>query len=146
LQGVKLVEIEDRLKSHPKLENLKKFLKIFFEQYSADFIILFGSSAKGDFNYRSDLDLLIISNSLGNDYFERLYKMQTITPGGIDFFLYTSKEFENMIQNFQLMALEALSSGIIIYDKGDGEKYKNYVENLIRGNKIQKLERGWKIS
>jgi len=146
LQEVKLVEIEVRLKSHPKLESLKEFLKKFFEQYSADFIILFGSSAKGNFNYRSDLDLLIISNSLGNDYFERLHKMQTITPGGIDFFIYTSKEFEKMIQGFQLMVLEALSSGIILYDQGNGVKYKNYVENLIREKKIEKLEHGWKIS
>ncbi|TFG22494.1 MAG: nucleotidyltransferase domain-containing protein, partial [Promethearchaeota archaeon] len=66
------------------MENLKLFLKTFFEKYSTEFIILFGSSAKGNFNYRSDIDLLIVSNTLGDDYFERLYKMQTITPGGID--------------------------------------------------------------
>jgi predicted nucleotidyltransferase len=146
LQQVKLIELENKLKSHPKLKNLKQFLIRFLEQYSAEFIILFGSSAKGNFNYRSDIDLLLVSNSLGDDYFERLHKMQTITPGGIDFFIYTSKEFEKMIHDFQLMALEALASGIIIYDKGQGEKYKKYINNLIRENKIQKLEQGWKVS
>ena len=145
MQEVKLIELEKKLKSHPKLEHLKIFLIRFLEQYSAEFIVLFGSSAKGNFNYRSDLDLLIVSNSLGDDYFKRLYKLQIINPGGIDFFIYSSKEFEKMIQNYHLIALEALSSGIIIHDKGKGKEYKNYIDNLIRDNKIKKIERGWKI-
>jgi len=146
LQEIKLAEIERKLKDHPKIKNLREFLENFFNLYSAEFIILFGSSAKGKFNYRSDLDLLIVTNSLKEDYFDRLYQIQLITSGGIDFFLYTPIEFEIMISNLRLIAIEAISTGIIIYDKGKGKKYKKYFNNLLEKNKIQKLERGWKIN
>jgi len=39
-----------------------------------------------------------------------------------------------------------VSTGIIIYDKGKGKKYKKYTNNLLENNKIQKLEQGWKIN
>jgi len=146
LQEIKLAEIERKLKDHPKIKNLREFLENFFNLYSAEFIILFGSSAKGKFNYRSDLDLLIVTNSLKEDYFDRLYQIQLITSGGIDFFLYTPIEFEIMISNLRLIAIEAISTGIIIYDKGKGKKYKKYINNLLEKNKIQKLEQGWKIN
>jgi len=146
LQEIKLAEIERKLKDHPKIKNLREFLENFFNLYSAEFIILFGSSAIGKFNYRSDLDLLIVTNSLKEDYFDRLYQIQLITSSGIDFFLYTPIEFEIMISNLRLIAIEAISTGIIIYDKGKGKKYKKYFNNLLEKNKIQKLEQGWKIN
>lgn len=146
MQEIKLAEIERKLKDHPKIKNLREFLENFFNLYSAEFIILFGSSAKGKFNYRSDLDLLIVTNSLKEDYFDRLYQIQLITSGGIDFFLYTPTEFEIMITNYHLIAIESISTGIIIYDKGKGKKYKKYINNLLEKNKIQKLKQGWKIN
>ncbi|MHA1293938.1 MAG: nucleotidyltransferase domain-containing protein [Promethearchaeota archaeon] len=146
MQKILFDKIKKKLKGHPKLNNLIQFLNKFFKQYSAEFIILFGSSAKGNFNYRSDLDLLIITNSIKGNYFEKLYQMQLITPGAIDFFIYTSTEFEKMVLNFHLIALEALSSGIIIYDKGNALYFKNHITNLINQNKIQKSKRGWRIN
>lgn len=146
MQEIDYDEIDVKLKNHPKLKNLKEFLENFFKTYSAEFIILFGSAAKGNFNYRSDLDLLIVTNSLKKDYFERLYQMQLITPGAIDFFIYNPDEFEQMVSDLRLIAIEALSTGLIIYDEGEGIKYKNYINELLKNNKIQKSERSWKIN
>jgi len=125
---------------------LKEFLENFFKLYSAEFIVLFGSAAKGNFNFRSDLDLLIVTNSLKIDYFDRLYQMQLITSGAIDFFIYTSDEFEHMVSDLRLIAMEALSTVLIIYDKGEGKKYKNHINELLKKNIIQKSERSWKIN
>lgn len=146
MQEVKLFKIEKELENHPKIKNLREFCKKFFELYSADFIILFGSAAKGTYNYRSDLDILIVTDSLSDNYFERLYSMQEITPGAIDFFVYGSTEFKKMVTELHSIALEALATGKIIYDKGNGEKYKKHIDTLIIQNKIQKLENGWKIN
>ena len=146
MQSKKLHKLENELKGHPKIKNLIEFINNFFKLYSAEFIILFGSSAKREFNYRSDLDLLIVTNSLKENFFERLYQMQVINPGGIDFFIYTMSEFEYMVENFHLIALEALSDGMIIYDSGKGLFFKNYIKDLINQNKIQKFERSWKIN
>ncbi len=141
-----LTKIENELKDHPKIKNLRIFLDDFFKRYSAQFIILFGSSAKKSYNYMSDLDLLVVSNSLKNDYFERLFQMQEITPGGIDFFVYTLNEFEKMVANFHLIALEALDTGILIYDTGPGQQFVTRIQSLKKENRIQKLDHGWKIN
>ena len=68
-------QIKDLLEEHPKKDRLIDFLRKFYSNYLAEFIILFGSSAKGNFNYKSDIDLLIVSDSIQGDYFERILKM-----------------------------------------------------------------------
>jgi len=146
LQLTNLMKIEKQLKNHPKIDRLRIFLQEFFKKYTAKFIILFGSAAKKTYNYKSDLDLLIVTNSLSGNFIEKLYKMQQITPGGIDFFVYSSDEFEKMVNELHLVALEALDTGIIIFDRGVGEKYGLYIKTLKESGKIQKLEYGWKIN
>ncbi|MEJ2279220.1 MAG: nucleotidyltransferase domain-containing protein [Candidatus Lokiarchaeota archaeon] len=117
-------KIKEILKEHPKWENLTKFLQNFYSNYSAEFILLFGSSAKGNFNYKSDIDLLIVSNSIEGNYFEKLKKMFDISPGGIDLYIYSLEDFDRMVREFHSITLEALSEGILLYDKGFGETYK----------------------
>jgi predicted nucleotidyltransferase len=121
-------------------------LEEFFSRYSAKFIVLFGSSAKGNYNQRSDLDLLIVTDSLKGTYFDKHLKMQEMNPGGIDFFVYSTTEFEQMVKEFHLIVLEALPEGIFVYDEGEGRKYKKYLEDIIKEGKIKKLDHGWKIS
>ncbi|MEJ2250490.1 MAG: nucleotidyltransferase domain-containing protein [Candidatus Lokiarchaeota archaeon] len=91
-------KIKEILKEHPKWENLTKFLQNFYSNYSAEFILLFGSSAKGNFNYKSDIDLLIVSNSIEGNYFEKLKKMFDISPGGIDLYIYSLEDFDRMVR------------------------------------------------
>ncbi|MGV9172320.1 MAG: nucleotidyltransferase domain-containing protein [Promethearchaeia archaeon] len=146
MEKVKFSKIKRRLKSHPKLERLEKFLKKFFKDYSAEFIVLFGSSAKANFNYRSDLDLLIVSDSVEGDFFSRQLKLQQINPGGIDLFLYNAQEFKKMVNNLHLIVLEALSNGIILCDQGKGKKYRCYINDLKRREKIKQLDHGWEVS
>ena len=139
-------EIKRILEGHPKKERLIDFLHKFYSNFSAEFIILFGSSARGNFNYRSDIDLLIISNSIQGDYFKRLRKMYEISKGGIDFFVYTTKEFKKMVKQFNITALEALSEGIFLLDKGLGKKCKGHIDQLIKENKLQKSDHAWIIN
>ncbi len=139
-------QIEELLKGHPKKDKLIQFLQNFYCNHSAQFKILFGSSATGDFNYRSDIDLLIVSDSIKGNHFERLKKMYDISNGGIDFFVYSSAAFEKMVTTFHITALEALSDGILLYDKGLGQQYKAYINRLIEKNKLQKSRYSWTIN
>lgn len=128
MEKIRFSEIEHVLKNHPKIEKLKQFLEDFFQRYSADFIILFGSSAKGNYNRRSDIDLLIVSNTIKGGYFEKQLKLQQINPGGIDFFLYSSDQFKKMVKHLHLIVLESLSDGMILYDKeGKAKAYKRSI-------------------
>jgi len=84
-------------------------------------IILFGSVARGDYNERSDIDLVIISNSFPKNSLKRLKLLMdligNLTP--IEPFGYTDEEFKNMIEKRHLTALFAMEEGIALY----GTKY-----------------------
>jgi len=140
-----LTILENKLKGYKKIYRIRQFLKKLLEKYDIEFVILFGSIAKNNWNYRSDIDLLIVSNSIKGDYLLRLRKMQQISPRGIDFFIYTLEEYEKMLNEFRLMAIEPLSTGILIYDKGLGAKFIEKVKNWIKVGKITKVKNGWKI-
>jgi len=142
----KIEELNKNLKNYKKLDNLKQFLKNLLKNFDVEFIILFGSLAKGTWNYRSDIDLLIVSNSINGDYFERLLKVQKLSPGGIDIFLYTLNEFEEMLNNFRLITIEPLASGQILYDKGIGLKLMQKVKMWIKTGILTQVKNGWKIN
>lgn len=143
----KLSKIKDLLEDHPKRDKLINFLEKFYSKYHAEFIILFGSSAKGNFNYRSDIDLLIVSDSIKGNYFEKLKKLYAISPGGIDFFIYHNDEFDSMFSDFHMMALEPLHNGILLYDeKGLGKKYINRVNRLLKNGTLTRSEHSWIFS
>ncbi|TXT59735.1 MAG: putative Nucleotidyltransferase [Promethearchaeota archaeon] len=142
----KLNKITELLKNHLKRDKLIEFLKKFYSKYQAEFIILFGSSAKGYFNYRSDIDLLIVSDSIEGDYFEKLRKMYDISSDGIDFFVYNIDKFDEMVKEFHPITLEALYNGILLYDKGMGKKYKKRVKKLLENDTIRRSKNSWTIN
>ncbi|MFO8017798.1 MAG: nucleotidyltransferase domain-containing protein [Promethearchaeia archaeon] len=142
----KFSEIKNLLEGHPKADKLINFLKSFYKNYSAEFIILFGSGAKGNFNYKSDIDLLIVSDAIKGNYFSKLRKMFDISKGGIDFFVYSTEEFKKMVNTYHLLAIEALANGILLYDKGLGKNYKNQIRELVKTNKLQRSKHAWVIN
>jgi len=139
----RLNKITELLENHPKRDKLIEFLNKFYSKYKAEFVILFGSSATGNFNYRSDIDLLIVSNSVEGDYFEKLRKMYDISSGGIDFFVYNLDEFDEMVMEFHPITLEALYNGILLYDDGLGKKYKKRVKKLVENDILRKSKHSW---
>ena len=50
--------------THPNKHKLEHFCLQLLENYNIDTIILFGSTAKGTSNYRSDFDLVIVTDDM----------------------------------------------------------------------------------
>ncbi|MHA1253371.1 MAG: nucleotidyltransferase domain-containing protein [Candidatus Helarchaeota archaeon] len=140
-----LKSLEANLKGYKNISKIRQFLEKLLEKFDIEFVILFGSLAKGNWNHRSDIDLLIVSDSIKGNFFQRLYEIQKISPGGIDFFIYKLNEFDKLFQEFCLIALESLGTGILIYDKGIGKNYMDKIRKLINSGKILKIKQGWKI-
>jgi len=84
-------------------------------------IILFGSLSVGRVHRSSDIDLLIIkeSNQRFLDRLDEIY--QAVRPRyGIDFFVYTPEEFEEMTLT-NLFLRRAVKEGRLLYEVGSNE-------------------------
>ncbi len=89
-------------------------------------IILYGSFARGDFNERSDIDLIIIAPNLPKSFYYRSLMLsvfnETLDP--IDFLGFTPEEFIHMIEKRNCTALFAMEEGKPLY----GAKYFNFLK------------------
>jgi predicted nucleotidyltransferase len=80
--------------------------------------ILYGSFARGDFNYGSDIDVLIISDSLPRDTLKRIDLLYRYVQGGIEPKGYTQEEFLRIYYTNNPLAIDALENGEVLSDDG----------------------------
>jgi len=89
-------------------------------------VILYGSVAQDTDILDSDVDIVVISDELPKDIFERLGRLRSVyrTWVPIEPLGYTSNEFEYMLENRHVTALEALAFGRPLH----GETYFNHLK------------------
>ncbi len=107
---------------------IKKYINDVIKELNPKCIILYGSLARGDFNERSDIDIIVISSLLPKNYYERaklLYGLiKTFDP--IDPIGFTPEEFINMIKKRHCTSLFAMEEGKALY----GKKYFSYLKKI----------------
>ena len=124
---------------------IKKFCENVAKKLNPKCIILYGSLARGDFNERSDIDIIVISSKLPKNYYERanlLYNLiETLDP--IEPIGYTPEEFTEMIKKRHCTTLFAMEEGKALF----GEKYFSFLkkihEKIIKEYKIVKGNSAW---
>ena len=131
--------------THPKLYKLEHFCTQLLETYHIDTLILFGSTAKGTNNYRSDFDLLIVTDDMGEDWFDRHRNAFALSIGLVQPFVLIQHEFSQAVENRQTLAWEALADGIILHDTGLGREQIHRFQQLLQTGKIKRLHKGWQI-
>jgi uncharacterized protein len=88
---------------------------------NAEYVILFGSYARGDASENSDVDLMIISES-SLPRFKRsrdLYKLLRPYPFGMDLIVYTPEEVEKGKQYPLSFVSTVLKEGKVLYVRSD---------------------------
>lgn len=105
--------------------DIKDFTKKVVKNLEPKCIILFGSLARGDFNERSDVDIIIISPNLPKSYFERAELLYSLirASASIDPIGYTPNEFVNMIKKRHCTSLFAMEEGKPLF----GKKYFSFL-------------------
>jgi predicted nucleotidyltransferase len=131
---------------HPKIHKVEHFLKQLLAKYKVETVLLFGSLAKGTSNYRSDADLLIVSDDMGTDWFERHQNAFLLSIGFVQPFVMSTNEFVSAIENRQTIIWEALADGLLLIDHGRGKEQMDRLQELIRNGSLKRLARGWQIS
>ncbi len=82
-------------------------------------IILFGSSARGEMDKYSDIDIVVIKETKER-FIKRILDIESLVdlPVHVDVFVYTPSEFALMIKNGNPFIERVIKEGKIIYEKG----------------------------
>jgi predicted nucleotidyltransferase len=141
------------LKNKLILSSLKEFIENLIQKKGQDIIamLLFGSLAqdKATFSddYRSDIDLLIISKNLLKEIIPRkLYtaKLSKSLGCGIHQIWNTPEEINKSIDTHRAFYMEIIKYGRILYEQ---DKFltnlKNKTETILRERGIRELEHIW---
>ena len=80
--------------------------------------VLYGSFARGDFNLGSDIDVLIVCDSLPINPLARSELLYRFVRGGIEPKGYTTAEFARMLASNNATAVDACEHGITLWHEG----------------------------
>jgi predicted nucleotidyltransferase len=97
--------------------NLDEILQKIIDAYKPEKVILFGSSARGNCDAKSDIDLVVVAKS-EERFIQRLVKSAKILPyPGLDILIYTPQEIENMLEVENPFIKRVFKEGKVIYEK-----------------------------
>jgi predicted nucleotidyltransferase len=97
-------------------ERLKTLLQA-LQDYHPQRVILFGSSARGDADADSDLDVLVVKDT-EEPFVHRLETMAALCPPGVhaDILVYTPEELRLMVADNNPFIVRALAEGKVVYE------------------------------
>lgn len=103
--------------SREKVEKiLSEYLRRLKMRYNLKLVVLFGSYAKGNYTFGSDIDVLIVASDLPKDMSKRFSALLDLElPIQIQPFGYTTQEFTKMLKETHPFLTEVLREGRILY-------------------------------
>ena len=140
--------MRELLSNRPHVERLWEFVDQVLKQKGdeIEFIVLYGSMAKGNWSVGSDYDILIgLCVDDGKRFLDRLYEYSLLTTGPIDIFAYSKSELDLMFKNFHLTLLESLNHGIVLFDRGRWMEMREQFEEWKALGVIEQISVGWQI-
>jgi len=90
-------------------------------------VLLFGSTAKGDWDAYSDVDVLVICDELSEEFFEAQRVLYKPRRGRVQPFGYTSRRAEEMIKDGNSFLRNALTDAIPLI----GERYYSKLRTIL---------------
>jgi len=92
-----------------------------FRDLHPERIILFGSAARGEADEWSDVDLILVvpTEKRFLDRLEEAYLRWNL-PVAVDILVYTPSEFQAMLAEENPLACEAVTHGVLLYEKSPG--------------------------
>ena len=140
--------MRELLSNRPHVEKLWGFVDRVLKQKGdeIEFIVLYGSVAKGNLSVGSDYDILIgLCIDDGKRFIDRLYDYSLLTSAPIDIFAYSQSELDLMFKDFHLALLESLNHGVVLFDRGRWAKMREQFEEWKTSGVIEQMPLGWRI-
>ncbi|RIK39330.1 MAG: hypothetical protein DCC55_18410 [Chloroflexi bacterium] len=127
-------------------KEIEQFCRRVKETFQPDCIILHGSLARGTYRPSSDIDLLVIGDRLPQAFLERLYQLNRLRDGAapIKVVGYTRAEWEQMMEQLHLTALEALHWGVPLWGEALFAQWKQRLEEW-KARGLQREATSWSV-
>jgi len=109
------------LSDRPEVEKLERFLErvLVKRGEELEFVVLFGSMARGDWLPGSDYDVLIgLRVDDGKRLIDRICEFSLLAEGNIEVFPYDHAAWQRMFAEFHPLLLEVLEHGVVLFDRG----------------------------
>ena len=106
----------------PTIQDIREILGPALADSEASKAVVFGSYARGDADERSDLDMLIVSDT-DKRFLQRIEDYWPVFRAwwrlrkGFDLLVYTPEEISNMLAIGNPFIHKALSEGVVIYER-----------------------------
>jgi len=126
---------------------LKKLVAETMNDLKPKLVILYGSIVRGDWHTGSDLDLLVVSDSVSSNFKDRGDRLFGVVQGfPVEPHVYTTQEFGEMLAHGRMTVLDALTEGTILYaQKNYLKEIKQKLEQTMQNLKPEKISIGWKL-
>lgn len=112
-----------------------------------EFIVLYGSRAKGNWKPHSDFDLLIgLRIDDGKDFLSRLEDYWRLREKLVEPFVYSRSELAQMFAQFHGTLLEALDHGVVLFDRGQWACFQRQFQQWKEQGTVERVAVGWRIS
>jgi predicted nucleotidyltransferase len=138
--------LRPQLSDRPDIHHLRHYVEAALAQRGEEieFIVLYGSTARGNWSNGSDFDLLIGLRIEDNARFlDRIYEYEQIAPGPIEPFVYSRSEWERMWQGLHLTFLEAADYGISLFDRGSWARIREEFSRHLKAGVVERRPGGW---
>ena len=136
----------ERLSDRPDVDRLRRYVEAALAQRGdeIEFIVLYGSMARGNWSAGSDFDLLIgLRIDDGQRFLDRVYEFEQIAPGPIEPFVYCRSEWEQMWRDLHLTLLEAADYGLPLFDHGAWARLREEFARYLAAGVVERRHGGW---
>ena len=132
----------------PELETLERFLErlLASRAHDVEFVVLFGSMARGNWSRGSDYDVLVgLCAEDGKRLIDRIGELESLLDGNVQVFPHDRPVWERMFESFHPLLLEALDHGVILFDRGRFAAMRETFHGWRAAGVVTPLASGWKI-
>jgi predicted nucleotidyltransferase len=137
------------LSDRPNVHQLERFLarRLATRGEEIEFVVLFGSMARGNWSWESDYDLLIgLRGADGKRLTDRIGELEALAEGDLQLFPYDRPAWERMFARFHLLLLEALDHGIVLFDRGAFAAMRATFRDRLARGVVERLDGGWRVA
>lgn len=124
----------------------EEYARLVAGAYKPDCIILFGSVARGTQVRHSDIDIVVIGGDLPASPHERFRQLMRLRPrfAPIQVQSFTRAEWERMLTDKHVTALEALHDGFPLHGKRLFRQWRREFDRWLALG-LQRTESSWKV-
>lgn len=136
----------DQLSDRPDIDRLRRYVEAVLAQRGEEieFIVLYGSMARGNWSPGSDFDLLVgLRVDDGNRFLDRIYAYERVASGPVEPLVYSRSEWANMWKGLHLTFLEAADHGVPLFDRGAWACIRDEFAQHLATGVVERRPGGW---